>query len=117
MPHDRSGRTRRGLTGIIAPSATGAGETLALFDDNVPAGRYPTVVTEDVWLTLPPRPRHGLRPGIRGTSSSHQPFGLGFEVVDDRVDRVLRLVQVVEHETRALPDRPGLVRAFEALTE
>ncbi len=49
---------RLGLHGIIAPAATGIGETLALFETNVvAAGEWPEIVDTAMWSTLPPDPR------------------------------------------------------------
>lgn len=46
-----------GLHGIIAPAATGLGETLALFEQHLPAEEMPILVQDDVWKALPPDPR------------------------------------------------------------
>jgi RES domain-containing protein len=47
-----------GLHGIIAPAATGIGETLALFERHLPADEHPTLVNEEVWEEgLPADPR------------------------------------------------------------
>lgn len=46
-----------GLHGVIAPAATGLGETLALFERHLPASEIPTEVDETVWEHLPPDPR------------------------------------------------------------
>ncbi len=46
-----------GLVGLIAPSASQAGETLALFAGNLPAERWPKVTKRDIWRGLPPDPR------------------------------------------------------------
>lgn len=43
--------------GVLAPAATGRGETLALFSANLPAAHWPTVVATDIWHGLPPDPR------------------------------------------------------------
>lgn len=43
--------------GVLAPSATGFGNTLALFRDRLPAGELPAAVTHEVWETLPLDPR------------------------------------------------------------
>jgi RES domain-containing protein len=48
-----------GLEGVIAPAATGLGETLAVFADRLAEGRTPRVVSEEIWLRLPPDPRTG----------------------------------------------------------
>jgi RES domain-containing protein len=45
------------LHGIIAPSASGLGETLALFDQHLGPELYPRVVAQDIWQTLPADPR------------------------------------------------------------
>ena len=45
--------------GIIAPSATYLGETLALFRQRVGVAELPVVLTEDAWVKLPPRPGSG----------------------------------------------------------
>ncbi|MCC3326013.1 RES family NAD+ phosphorylase [Gordonia bronchialis] len=42
--------------GIIAPAATGQGETLALFRQRLSATEMPTVIDREAWTTLPPRP-------------------------------------------------------------
>jgi hypothetical protein len=46
-----------GLSGIIAPSASNLGETLALFTENLPVEHRPTVAARDIWRGLPPDPR------------------------------------------------------------
>lgn len=46
-----------GLHGIIAPAATGLGETFAVFERRLPAHEQPELVDEKVWETLPPDPR------------------------------------------------------------
>lgn len=46
-----------GLHGILAPAATGLGETLALFEQHLPANELPTLVSEEVWDRLPADPR------------------------------------------------------------
>jgi len=46
-----------GLNGIIAPAATGLGETLALFRLNLPAEQWPTITATDIWHGLPADPR------------------------------------------------------------
>jgi hypothetical protein len=46
-----------GLHGIIAPAATGLGLTLALFEHNLPAEQWPTILTRSEWAHLPPDPR------------------------------------------------------------
>ncbi len=42
--------------GIIAPAATGLGETLAVFARRISASEAPVVVEEQRWASLPPRP-------------------------------------------------------------
>jgi len=46
-----------GRHGVIAPSASRLGETLALFSTNLPAEQWPTVKARDLWRGLPPDPR------------------------------------------------------------
>lgn len=46
-----------GLHGVIAPSATGLGLTLALFEHNLPPEQWPAVDATKVWQTLPQDPR------------------------------------------------------------
>lgn len=43
--------------GILAPAATGLGETLALFAQRVTADELPVVVAEETWPRLPADPR------------------------------------------------------------
>jgi hypothetical protein len=45
------------LHGIIAPAATGFGETLALFERHLPAAELPQVVEVIPWNSLPDDPR------------------------------------------------------------
>jgi hypothetical protein len=45
------------LHGILAPAATGFGETLALFEHHLPPNEMPILVGEDTWETLPADPR------------------------------------------------------------
>ncbi|MEA2207429.1 MAG: hypothetical protein QOE77_4205 [Blastocatellia bacterium] len=48
-----------GLNGILAPAATGMGETLALFTDIAPADQRPMRSAPDIlWDQLPADPRH-----------------------------------------------------------
>lgn len=47
-----------GLNGVLAPAATGLGETLALFPLNLPAEQWPTITATDIWHGLPADPRH-----------------------------------------------------------
>jgi hypothetical protein len=46
-----------GLHGVLAPAATGLGETLALFEQHLPAGELPTFIEDEVWDGLPDDPR------------------------------------------------------------
>jgi hypothetical protein len=46
-----------GLHGVIAPAATGLGETFAVFEKHLPADEQPTVVEEISWEHLPADPR------------------------------------------------------------
>jgi hypothetical protein len=46
-----------GLHGIIAPAATGLGETLALFEQHLPAAELPHLIGEEMWDRLPADPR------------------------------------------------------------
>lgn len=46
-----------GLHGVIAPSASGLGETLALFEQHLTAEELPVVVGEEIWEVLPADPR------------------------------------------------------------
>lgn len=43
--------------GLLAPAATGLGETLALFPTNLPAENWPVVIQKGIWHGLPPDPR------------------------------------------------------------
>jgi hypothetical protein len=46
-----------GLHGVIAPAATGIGETLALFERHLAAREIPVETDEEIWEHLPPDPR------------------------------------------------------------
>ena len=46
-----------GLFGVIAPSASRLGETLALFTTNLPVEQWPIVKSRDIWRGLPADPR------------------------------------------------------------
>jgi RES domain-containing protein len=46
-----------GRYGVIAPSASRLGETLALFTMNLPVEQWPTVKSRDIWRGLPVDPR------------------------------------------------------------
>lgn len=51
-----------GRRGIVAPAATGLGETLVLFTDLLPADQAPVRARDDrLWRTLPPDPRQPRR--------------------------------------------------------
>lgn len=45
------------LHGILAPSATGIGQTLALFRKRISVKEMPIVQADEMWETLPPDPR------------------------------------------------------------
>ncbi len=57
------------LHGIVAPSATGVGETLALFDHGLPVAEVPTVVRRETWERLPADPRRLRVVEDRGTGT------------------------------------------------
>jgi hypothetical protein len=59
----RIGRVAHQLNfhGIIAPAATGLGETLAVFELHLPPEEQPLLTGEEEWVRLPPDPR-ALRP-------------------------------------------------------
>jgi hypothetical protein len=46
-----------GLHGILAPAATGLGETLAIFEEHLTPAELPRLVGEEVWDALPADPR------------------------------------------------------------
>lgn len=46
-----------GLHGVLAPAATGLGETLALFEEHLSAQELPRVSSEEIWNVLPADPR------------------------------------------------------------
>lgn len=46
-----------GCHGVIAPSATGLGETLALFPHHLPVDELPVPVSQVIWEALPADPR------------------------------------------------------------
>jgi Transposase, Mutator family len=46
-----------GLAGVVAPAATGLGETLALFSLNAAIEDWPQITASDIWHGLPPDPR------------------------------------------------------------
>jgi len=51
-----------GLHGVIAPAATGMGETLALFEDHLPPEESPILSASEMWNALPADPRTVTRP-------------------------------------------------------
>lgn len=48
---------RSGWHGILAPSASGLGETLAAFRDHLPLGEVPHITARVTWARLPADPR------------------------------------------------------------
>lgn len=46
-----------GRKGVLAPAAEGGGQTLALFTNHLAKADMPTVVSEEIWTTLPTDPR------------------------------------------------------------
>jgi hypothetical protein len=48
---------QQGFRGLVAPAATGLGETLALFSDRLSASAIPVVTDEEFWEQLPDDPR------------------------------------------------------------
>lgn len=48
---------QQGFHGLVAPAATGVGETLALFSNRLTTAEVPTVTREIFWETLPDDPR------------------------------------------------------------
>lgn len=52
---------QHGFHGLIAPAATGLGETLALFSQNLPVGELPRLTQAVTWDRLPADPRVGTR--------------------------------------------------------
>lgn len=46
-----------GAHGIVAPAATGLGETLALFTTHLPTSEMPLITSVAIWDRLPPDPR------------------------------------------------------------
>lgn len=55
---------------IIAPAATGMGETLALFERRLPADELPVLLDTLTWEGLPPDPRDTGAASAEGQSSS-----------------------------------------------
>lgn len=56
---------QQGFHGLVAPAATGLGETLALFSNRLPDSEVPTVTNEAYWEQLPDDPREGARARLR----------------------------------------------------
>lgn len=55
-----------GMHGIVAPAATRLGETLALFEENLPSAQVPQICADtERWAHLPPDPRR-----LRGLPAS-----------------------------------------------
>lgn len=56
-----AGRSRAahqlGLHGVLAPAATGLGETFAIFEEHLAPDELPRLVDEEVWDSLPADPR------------------------------------------------------------
>lgn len=48
---------QQGFHGLIAPAATGLGDTTALFSNRLPDAEVPTVISETFWERLPDDPR------------------------------------------------------------
>jgi RES domain len=46
-----------GLHGVIAPAASGLGETVAIFEDQLSENEQPRLVDEQTWESLPTDPR------------------------------------------------------------
>jgi RES domain-containing protein len=57
-----------GIHGVLAPAATGLGETFAIFEEHLTAEELPRVVSEEVWDALPSDPRR-LRAVKNGDAS------------------------------------------------
>jgi len=55
---------QQGFHGLVAPAATGLGETLALFSDRLPPDELPELVEYALWETLPNDPRDRGRGGL-----------------------------------------------------
>ena len=65
------GAHQLGLHGILAPAATGLGETLALFERHLPSDEQPVVVQEEIWNGLPADPRRlRVAPSEDGSGSA-----------------------------------------------
>lgn len=50
-----------GLEGVLAPSAVGPGDVLAVFYSRLKAGSSVRDVSYETWTSLPPRPSHTAR--------------------------------------------------------
>jgi len=46
-----------GLHGVLAPAASVLGETLALFEQHLPAEELPRLIGEKTWAAVPADPR------------------------------------------------------------
>jgi RES domain-containing protein len=46
-----------GLHGILAPAATGLGETLAMFEEHLTPEELPRLISDEIWEALPADPR------------------------------------------------------------
>jgi hypothetical protein len=69
------------LHGILAPAATGVGETLALFERRLPANEQPELIDVATWDGLPadPRPQRSHSDTAPGESSEGATGGSGDE--------------------------------------
>lgn len=56
---------QQGYRGIVAPAATGLGETLALFSSRLHKSDVPRVIDERFWDRLPDDPRSATAPRLR----------------------------------------------------
>jgi hypothetical protein len=67
------------LHGILAPAATGVGETLALFERRLPAEEQPELIEVTTWDGLPadPRPRRSRFDTTSGGASDGSGSGSG----------------------------------------
>jgi len=65
------------LHGVLAPAATGVGETLALFERRLPAEEQPELIDVATWSGLPPDPRPHRTSSGGATSSSGSGNGPG----------------------------------------
>lgn len=54
-----------GLHGLVAPAATGLGDTLALFPERLPDIERPQLSGDEIWMRLPPDPRTQRKPSLR----------------------------------------------------